>query len=97
MINRIVKMTFRDDAIPSFMALFEEVCERIRAQPGCQSVELFQDVRDPRVLFTYSLWNDERALNEYRQTQLFADTWKQTKSLFSEKAQAWSVQLIHKA
>ncbi len=97
MINRIVKMTFREDAVPQFLELFEDVRCLIRAQTGCHSVELLQDVRDPRVMFTYSIWDHEGALNDYRQTQLFAETWKRTKSLFSDKAQAWSVQMINQA
>lgn len=97
MINRIVKMTFKGDAILDFLDLFEEVRGLIRAQPGCHSVELLQDVRDPQVMFTYSIWDSEGALNDYRQTRLFVETWKRTKSLFSDKAQAWSVQLINQA
>lgn len=90
-------MTFREDAILQFQDLFEEVRGLIRAQPGCHSVTLLQDVRDSRIMFTYSLWDDEAALNAYRQTQLFVETWKRTKSLFSDNAQAWSVQLINQA
>lgn len=90
-------MTFREDAISQFLNLFEEVRWRIRAQPGCHSVTLLQDVRDPRIMFTYSIWDDESALSDYRQTPLFVETWKRTKSLFSEKAQAWSAELINQA
>ena len=97
MIQRIVKMTFRQDAILQFHSLFDEVRERIRTQPGCHSVELLQDVRHPEVMFTYSLWDDEDALNAYRQTELFVRTWKRTKSLFHEKAEAWSVSRINQA
>lgn len=97
MIIRIVKMRFRDDAISLFERVFDKVRERIRAQPGCHSVELLQDVRDPCVLFTYSVWDHEEALNAYRQTDLFVTTWKKTRSLFSEKAEAWTVQMINQA
>ncbi|MCF8236851.1 MAG: antibiotic biosynthesis monooxygenase [Saprospiraceae bacterium] len=97
MIQRIVKMTFRQDSIQQFHRLFEEVRERIRAQPGCHSVELLQDVRHPEIMFTYSQWDSEDTLNAYRQTELFVQTWKRTKSLFQERAEAWSVALINKA
>jgi heme-degrading monooxygenase HmoA len=48
-------------------------------------------------MFTYSQWDSEESLNAYRQTELFVQTWKRTKTLFQEKAEAWSVALINKA
>ncbi len=97
MIQRIVKMTFRPDSIQQFHQLFDEVRERIRDQPGCHSVELLQDVRQPQVMFTYSLWESEEDLNAYRQTDLFVHTWKRTKALFQGKAEAWSLSRINQA
>ena len=92
MIKRIVKLTFREDSVPDFLDIFTNSKARIRNFPGCYHLELWQDTQHPNTFFTYSFWKDEAALNEYRHSELFRATWKQTKVLFAEQAQAWSVQ-----
>ncbi len=93
MIKRIVKLTFRQDAISGFQTIFDQSCEKIRGFDGCQHLELWQDVDAPEVFFTYSYWDSEAALNAYRHSALFQATWANTKKLFAAKPQAWSVQL----
>lgn len=87
-------MTFRPSAVPEFMAIFEEVKSKIRGVEGCQHIELLQLSAQPHVLFTLSCWRDEAALEVYRQSLLFVQTWKKTKALFSEKPEAWSLERI---
>jgi heme-degrading monooxygenase HmoA len=48
---------------------------------------------DPRVLFTLSIWENPEALEAYRRSELFQNTWAKTKALFAEKAEAWSVEV----
>lgn len=93
MIKRIVKMTFREEAVPDFLTIFEESKTKIRAFEGCNHLELLRDLTRPNVLFTLSFWENEAALDRYRQSELFKNTWKKTKALFEEKAEAWSVQV----
>jgi heme-degrading monooxygenase HmoA len=47
------------------------------------------------MLFTLSIWDDETALEAYRQSELFQTTWAKTKVLFAEKAEAWSVEMMN--
>ena len=89
---RIVKMIFKEDLIPEFRSLFDEVQPKINAVNGCQGVELLQDINNPTILFTYSHWDHEDALNAYRNSELFAETWIKTKALFDGKPEAWSVE-----
>ena len=91
MILRIVQMTFREDAVNDFIALFEERKELIRHFDGCTHLELWQDVKDRNVFFTYSNWESEQHLDHYRFSALFKDTWSKTKMLFADKPRAWSV------
>ena len=91
MIIRIVQMTFREDAIDDFIALFEERKETIRGFNGCNHLELWQDNTHKHIFFTYSLWNTQADLDHYRFSEFFKDTWGRTKALFTHKAQAWSV------
>jgi quinol monooxygenase YgiN len=94
-IIRIVQMTFRQEGVSAFQKLFSERMEQIRYFPGCQHLELWQDANNQNSFFTYSIWNDEESLNHYRFSELFKDTWGQTKALFDKKAQAYS--LLQKA
>lgn len=90
MIIRLVKMTFRETEVKNFLQVFETSKNQIRAFPGCHHVELLQDVTAKNIFFTYSIWDSEDALEQYRNSELFKKVWKQTKALFEKKAQAWS-------
>lgn len=92
MIKRIVKLTFQPARLPDFMAIFEESKDKIRAFEGNLHLELLRDTTQQHVLFTLSHWEDEAALERYRQSELFQKTWARTKVLFAEKAQAWTVE-----
>jgi len=95
MIKRIVKMTFREEAVDTFLRdVFEQSKDRIRAFPGCLHMELLQHAAQPNMLFTLSIWENEADLEAYRQSDLFKATWEKTKALFAEKAEAWSVRVI---
>jgi len=83
MLVRTVRMTFHPDAVPDFLALFEATAPRIRAASGCRHLELWEDARYPNVLSTYSLWTGEDALEAYRRSDLFRETWAETKRWFA--------------
>jgi len=91
MIRRIVQMTFAVDKIADFQSFFEERKEVIRSFEGCRHLELWQDVNHPEVFFTFSIWDSEHHLDQYRFSAFFKDTWTQTKAMFAAKPQAWSV------
>jgi len=96
MLVRIVKMKFRDDALSDFYQMFDQKKERIRSQQGCLKLELLADIKDSSTIFTYSYWESEEDLNRYRHSELFGKVWKETKSYFSERAEAWSLEQKHK-
>ncbi len=87
-------MNFRLESIPDFIAIFELTAPQIRAFEGCHGVELLQDIHRSNIISTLSLWESEDTLNHYRNSEMFHLTWKQTKSLFSEKAEATSYNII---
>jgi len=94
MIVRIVKLTFRTEEIEAFKSIFETSKKSIRKFDGIAHLECLQSKNDPRIFFTYSHWQDETALENYRHSPLFKDTWAKTKALFAEKPEAWSNELI---
>lgn len=88
-------MEFREDSISIFLSNFESVKEKIRSFPGCRSLTLYQDKDQKNIFFTYSHWDSEDDLENYRKSDLFKNVWAQTKPLFQNKAEAWSVDLVH--
>lgn len=94
MIKRIVKMVFQEDKIERFLQIFEESYPLIKAMKGCRYLELLQSPEAPHIMFTISIWDSDRDLNAYRTSELFQTTWSNTKILFSDKAQAWTLHTI---
>lgn len=84
-------MTFEPQYIEAFKTFFEERKATIRNFEGCEFLELWQDVNEPNKFFTHSIWESEHHLNHYRFSEFFKETWTQSKAMFAEKAQAWSV------
>jgi len=94
MFVRIVKMSFEASNIDLFTSLFDLKKENIRNFPGCRLLELYRDKTNPNIFFTYSYWDSETDLENYRHSELFNEVWSQTKPLFNDKPQAWSVDKI---
>ena len=91
MLIRIVKLSFHQENIPSFLENFELMKDKIRNAPGNRFLELYQDKNNPSIFFTYSFWETETDLENYRKSALFDDVWTFTKKLFNAKPEAWSV------
>ena len=91
MITRIVKMTFVPERVNEFLKVFDANKERIAGFQGCTHFKLLQSIDDATIFFTYSHWDTVEHLNKYRDSDLFANVWNQTKILFAAKAEAWSV------
>lgn len=91
MINRIVKMEFDPARVDTFRELFDRQKEQIRHFPGCRHLELWEDPTSGNTFFTFSQWDSAEALENYRHSDLFRETWAATKVLFNARPQAWSV------
>ncbi len=90
MIIRIVRMTFRREEVENFRALFESNKSQIRDFPGCRHLELHQDANNPSIFCTYSHWDRQDDLDNYRKSELFGKVWPATKALFADKPMAFS-------
>ena len=97
MIKRLVKLTFQSDITDDFLTIFEESKNLIRQREGCLHLELLRDTAQQNVFFTLSFWENEDALNAYRDSELFKTTWAKTKVLFADKPQAWTTDMISEA
>lgn len=95
MLVRIVRLTFREEEIPTFLQIFEDSKELIRGFEGCNELNLLQQKDKPNVFSTLSIWENEEVLENYRHSELFKSTWAKTKVLFDAKPEAWSFDHLH--
>ena len=93
-ISRIVKMSFQEEKVEDFLKLFEEKKSFIKNFEGCTHLQLLADKKQKNIIFTYSCWNSDEALEAYRSSDLFAETWASTKVLFSDKPSAVSYERL---
>jgi len=91
-ITRIVKMSFQQDYAEEFEIFFTKIQNQVASQPGCNGVKLLKQVGETGVFFTYSSWNSEADLNQYRQSEVFGMIWPKVKAWFVAKPEAWSVE-----
>ncbi len=94
MIVRIVKMTFRKDTADIFKEYTSEIRETIRNFDGCLHLDIYRDIHNPTIFFSYSHWQSEEHLERYRDSDFFKATWLKTKKWFGDKPTAWSVEKI---
>ncbi|MEH6537546.1 MAG: antibiotic biosynthesis monooxygenase family protein [Psychroserpens sp.] len=94
MFVRIVKMSFEPSKIDEFLSNFEVKKESIRAFEGCDFLELYRDKHNTNIFFTYSYWQTETDLENYRHSDLFKGIWAETKPMFNAKPEAWSVDKV---
>ena len=92
MITRIVRMRFRHEERQAFLNIFNASKHLIREFDGCRQLLLYNEAGCPEVFFTYSVWTSAAHLDAYRNSQLFRDTWADTRALFADKPQAWSLE-----
>lgn len=91
MLIRIVKLHFQENKIDEFLSFFDTIKERVNTFPGCQGMKLLRDINTPTIVMTYSHWEDEKALENYRMSDAFGLIWPTIKPWFAEKPEAWSV------
>ena len=94
MIIRIVRMTFVPEKTEVFLDIFNQSKSQILGMEGCLHLELWQDLHLENVFVTHSHWESETALNNYRETEFFREVWRKTKTLFTEKPVAFSVERV---
>lgn len=90
-VTRIVKLTFQEGRIADFLTFFDTINTRVSRYEGCNGMRLLRDIRQPNVVFTYSIWESEEALNSYRDSELFGTVWPTIKPWFGDKPEAWTV------
>ena len=87
-------MSFKPDKVEEFLDIFDRSKEKIRNSKGCSLLELYRDKTNSNQFFTYSYWETEQDLENYRNSVFFNNVWSQTKKIFNDKPMAWSTDRI---
>ncbi len=87
-------MSFELEEVEKFKSIYELNWHKIKGFEGCLHVELLQDRSSPSIFFTYSNWESENHLNNYRDSILFKTVWASTKVLFNQKPEAWTLNVL---
>ena len=90
MITRIVKLTIDPSRMDDFIDSFNKHKHDIKSFEGCIHLELLADVSANGIVFTYSKWEAECNLENYRHSELFKGIWSYAKPMFIAKPEAWS-------
>ena len=91
MLVRIVKMEFQPENVDAFLRFFDQVKSDIATFPGCYGMKLLVNKENSSIIFTYSHWENQDALNKYRKSELFGSVWPIVKPWFHSKPEAWSL------
>ena len=59
-------MEFKEENVKTFLTNFENVKDKIRNSNGCRLLELYNDKTNTNIYFTYSYWEQEQDLENYR-------------------------------
>jgi heme oxygenase (mycobilin-producing) len=92
MITRIVKMYFNETTAPQFLAVFERHKIAIRNFSGCSQLQLVKEMDVPFCYCTVSRWDSLESLENYRNSALFIEVWREVKPLFIRKTDAFSLE-----
>ena len=87
-------MSFELEKVEKFKSIYELNWHKIKGFEGCLHVELLQDRSSPSIFFTYSNWESENHLNNYRDSIVFKTVWASTKVLFNDKPEAWTLNVL---
>ncbi|MDE2732036.1 MAG: antibiotic biosynthesis monooxygenase [Bacteroidota bacterium] len=87
---RIVQLCIRPEWVKEFLSVFGEAAPHIRAFPGCIRLELWRQADLDGGFATCSHWENDDALEAYRNSSLFKARWAAIKPMFAAKPRAYS-------
>ena len=90
-------MSFEPERVNDFIDIFNASKNLIKMFPGCLALSLFREKGKENIMYTWSIWENEDALEKYRASELFTHTWSKTKKLFNAPPLAYSLEPLMEA
>ncbi|MBC2724673.1 putative quinol monooxygenase [Desulfosporosinus sp.] len=73
MIKVIAKLTIKEDRVEEFKTLVPGLVEETRKEEGCLSYQLFQDLKNKKVLTFIEDWESMEALQRHMKSKHFQE------------------------
>ena len=73
MIKVIAKLTIKEDKIEELMSIIPELVAETRKEDGCISYQLFQDVKNKKMLSFVEDWESNEALQRHMKSKHFQE------------------------
>jgi quinol monooxygenase YgiN len=73
MVKVIAKATIKEDKVEGFKSSISELVAETRKEDGCLSYQLFQDVKDKKVLTFIEEWDSMEALERHMNSKHFQE------------------------
>lgn len=74
MIKVIAKLTIKEDKIETFKSGIPELVSETRKEDGCLSYQLFQDIKNKKILTFVEEWESMEALQKHMKSKHFQET-----------------------
>lgn len=94
MIVRLVALKIHPDKVEEFKQYFETIYDRIRAAQGCLSLRVVADLEGLGEFFTVSEWESPAALEAYKDSAFFQETWPRVKTFLRDRPWAQSFHVL---
>ena len=94
MLTRIVKLTINTNKKEDFLSFITKNKHLIINFEGCHKLHLLQDRSNSDIFFTYSIWENEKSIINYKNSDVFLNLWAEAKKNFSARPEAWSLEKL---
>jgi len=94
MIVRLVSLKIHPDKVEEFKQFFETIYDRIREAQGCLSLRVVADLEGLGEFFTVSEWESPAALEAYKDSAFFRETWPRVKTFLRDRPWAQSFHVL---
>ena len=95
MITRIVRLTLKDElSLDEFKKLYTKRNPKSRGVSGCLEVRIMKDIKENNIYYTVSKWSNNQALEDYRSSEYFKQTWPMVKSTLAARTKVFTMEDI---
>lgn len=92
MILRIVKIKIDEVKIDTFKLFMKNLRNEKLRLKGCLHFDYFHEKKNKNIYYTYTIWENEKHLNQYKKSELFKKVISTLNSLSIEEPRAWTIE-----
>lgn len=96
MILRVVKMNVDEEKRDAFELFMKNLREEKLKLAGCLHFDYFHEKNNKNIFYSYTIWESEKYLKQYKKTDLFIEVVSTLKKLCTEEPKAWTIENVFK-